>query len=64
MITSEDYWRMIAPEIGNRDAEDCREWPFTIHFIGWLAGEILSLFEKPIKLVAILCLWWPVNLYG
>lgn len=50
--------------IPTEDIEDCRERQFAINFVQWLTGEALSLFEKPIKLIAILCLWWPVNLYG
>ena len=64
MITISDIDRVQFPEIGNREAEDCREWQLAINFIGWLAGEVLNLFEKPIKLIAILAIGWPVNLYG
>ena len=64
MITMSDIDRQHYPEIGNRVAEDCRERQVYVNFIHWLVGEILELFEKPIKLIAILCLWWPVNLYG
>ena len=65
MITPEDVTRTYYPEINHTHIiEDCRELQFAINFIHWLAGAILELFEKPIKLIAILCLWWPVNLYG
>lgn len=65
MITTSDINRQHYPEINHTHViEDYREWQLAINFIGWLAGEILELLEKPIKLIAILCLWWPVNLYG
>lgn len=64
MICSQDINRQYYPEIGSRDVEDCRERQLAINFIHWLAGAILELFEKPVKLIAILCLWWPVDLYG
>ena len=60
-IEGEEY---LPHKIIGMDVEDCRERQLAINFTHWLAGEILSLFEKPIKLIAILCLWWPVNLYG
>jgi hypothetical protein len=35
--------------IATERIEDCREWLLAIDFIGWLAREVLSLLEKPIK---------------
>ena len=65
MITLEDVIRTYYPEINHTHiVEDCCIRLLYINFIHWLTGEVLSLFEKPIKLIAILCLWWPVNLYG
>ncbi len=65
MITVSDVNRQHYPEINHTHAiEDCGERQLAINFICWLAGAILELLEKPIKLIAILCLWWPVNLYG
>ena len=64
MICTQDIDRQYYPEIGNKDVEVSRERQLAINFIGWLTGEALSLFEKPVKVIAILCIWWPVNLYG
>lgn len=65
MITTSDINRQHYPEINHTHIiRDCRIRLLYINFMHWLTGEALSLFEKPIKLIAILCLWWPVNLYG
>ncbi len=65
MITLSDINRQHYPEINHAHIiQDCRIRLLYVNFIHWLTGAILELFEKPIKLVAILCLWWPVNLYG
>ena len=64
MITISDIDRQYYPEIGSREVEDCRERQLAINFVRWLACESLNLFERPMKLIAILCLWWPVDLYG
>ncbi|MCK5607486.1 hypothetical protein KAR91_36725 [Candidatus Pacearchaeota archaeon] len=64
MITISDINRQYYPEIVNCEVEDCRERQLAIKFVRWLTCEALSLFERPIKLIAILCLWWPVDLYG
>ena len=47
-----------------RPTEDCRDRQFAVNFIRWLTDEIVSLFEGPVKLIAILAIFWPVNLYG
>lgn len=64
MVTVYDMNRIEFKELEGKEVEDCRVRQFYINLIHCITGEALSLFEKPIKLIAILCLWWPVNLYG
>ncbi|MCK5606144.1 hypothetical protein KAR91_29870 [Candidatus Pacearchaeota archaeon] len=63
-IYSSEGIEYLPRKIIGRDIEDCREWQLVAKFMRWLTCESLSLFERPIKLIAIFCLWWPVNLYG
>ena len=63
-IYSSEGIEYLPRKIIGRAIEDCRERQFAINFVQWLTCEVLSLSERPIKLVAILCIWWPVNLCG
>lgn len=64
MICTQDIDRLYYPEIGNKVVNFCRERQFYVNSIHCIIEEMLRLLEKLIKLIAILCMWWPVDLYG